>query len=193
MATDELPLFPLHSVLFPGGTLRLRVFEPRYLDLVRECGRAGRGFGVCLVLDGGEVGAPATPAAHGTEAVIEDFATGKDGLLALRVRGARRFHARQVRVRDNGLQVADVEWCEPDPVEPVRPEHGLLANLLQTVLDQVGGEHAKAVDAHIDDAAWVGWRLAEMLPLEDAQRQQLLQVDDPHERMDRLLSLLPDA
>jgi len=61
------------------------------------------------------------------------------------------------------------------------------------VLDQVGGEHSKVVDARIDDAAWVGWRLVEMLPLEDTQRQQLLQVDDPHERMDRLLSLLPDT
>ena len=99
----------------------------------------------------------------------------------------------EVRVRDNGLQVATVEWCEPDAVEPVRPEHGLLATLLQTVLEQVGGEHSRVVDERIDDAAWVGWRLAEMLPLEDTQRQQLLQIDDPHERMDRLLSLLPDA
>ncbi len=188
-----LPLFPLPTVLVPGASLGLRIFEPRYLDLVRECGRNESGFGICLVIDGEATGETGAAAAYGTEALIEDFDTGDDGLLTLRVRGARRFHARRVRVRVNGLQVADVEWCEPDPVEPLRPEHGLLANLLQTVLDQGGGEHAKVVDAHIDDAAWVGWRLAEMLPLEDAQRQQLLQVDDPHERMDCLLSLLPDA
>jgi Lon protease-like protein len=97
-----------------------------------------------------------------------------------------------LRVRDNGLQVAEVEWADPDPVEPLRPEHGLLATLLRGVLEQVGGEHADALDARIDDAAWVGWRLVEMLPLQDIQRQQLLQVDDPHERLDRLLSLLPD-
>ena len=193
MAMDEsLPLFPLHAVLLPGAALGLRVFERRYLGMVSDCGRSGRGFGICLILEGEEAGVPAMPAAFGTEALIEDFGTGDDGLLTLRVRGARRFHARHLRVRDNGLQVAEVEWADPDPVEPLRPEHGLLATLLRGVLEQVGGEHADALDARIDDAAWVGWRLVEMLPLQDIQRQQLLQVDDPHERLDRLLSLLPD-
>lgn len=192
-SSAPLSLFPLPTVLVPGASLGLRVFEPRYLDLVRECGRNQCGFGVCLVIEGDGTGEAPAAAAYGTEALIEDFDTGDDGLLTLRVRGARRFHAGEVRVRDNGLQVATVEWCEPDPVEPVRPEHGLLATLLQTVLEQVGGEHSRVVDERIDDAAWVGWRLAEMLPLEDTQRQQLLQIDDPHERMDRLLSLLPDA
>ena len=192
-SSAPLSLFPLPTVLVPGASLGLRVFKPRYLDLVRECGRNQCGFGVCLVIEGDGTGEAPAAAAYGTEALIEDFDTGDDGLLTLRVRGARRFHAGEVRVRDNGLQVATVEWCEPDPVEPVRPEHGLLATLLQTVLEQVGGEHSRVVDERIDDAAWVGWRLAEMLPLEDTQRQQLLQIDDPHERMDRLLSLLPDA
>lgn len=192
-SSAPLSLFPLPTVLVPGASLGLRVFEPRYLDLVRECGRNQCGFGVCLVIEGDGTGEAPAAAAYGTEALIEDFDTGDDGLLTLRVRGARRFHAGEVRVRDNGLQVATVEWCEPDAVEPVRPEHGLLATLLQTVLEQVGGEHSRVVDERIDDAAWVGWRLAEMLPLEDTQRQQLLQIDDPHERMDRLLSLLPDT
>ena len=192
-SSAPLSLFPLPTVLVPGASLGLRVFEPRYLDLVRECGRNQCGFGVCLVIEGDGTGEAPAAAAYGTEALIEDFDTGDDGLLTLRVRGARRFHAGEVRVRDNGLQVATVEWCEPDPVDPVRPEHGLLATLLQTVLEQVGGEHSRVVDERIDDAAWVGWRLAEMLPLEDTQRQQLLQIDDPHERMDRLLSLLPDT
>lgn len=192
MRSESLSLFPLPTVLVPGAALGLRVFEPRYLDLVSECGRKGTGFGVCLLMDGDEGSETTAAAAFGTEALIEDFGTGDDGLLTLRVRGARRFHARQLRVRDNGLQVAEVEWTDPDPVEPLRPEHGLLATLLRGVLEQVGGEHADALDARIDDAAWVGWRLVEMLPLQDIQRQQLLQVDDPHERLDRLLSLLPD-
>ena len=192
MRSESLSLFPLPTVLVPGAALGLRVFEPRYLDLVSECGRKGTGFGVCLLMDGDEGSETTAAAAFGTEALIEDFGTGDDGLLILRVRGARRFHARQLRVRDNGLQVAEVEWADPDPVEPLRPEHGLLATLLRGVLEQVGGEHADALDARIDDAAWVGWRLVEMLPLQDIQRQQLLQVDDPHERLDRLLSLLPD-
>ncbi|MGO4222548.1 LON peptidase substrate-binding domain-containing protein [Lysobacter sp. TAF61] len=189
--TQSLGLFPLHAVLLPGAAIGLRVFEPRYLDLIRECGRNGKAFGICLIMHGEEVGAPASAAAFGTEAVIEDFGRGDDGLLTLRVRGARRFHARRVRVRDNGLQVAEVEWCDPDPDDVVRPEHGLLATLLQQIIDQVGGEHAKAPQAKFDDAAWVGWRLAELLPLEPEQRQALLQLDDPHLRLERLLSLLP--
>ena len=187
----ELLLFPLRTVLFPGGSLGLRVFEARYLDLVSECSRGGHGFGVCLLLKGTEAGAPATPAAHGTEAVIEDFGTGDDGLLTLRVRGRRRFHAERTRVRDNGLVVADVRWCDPDPDDELQPQHALLALLLQRILEQVGGEHATAAAACFDDAAWVGWRLAELLPLEPLQRQALLQQDDPHARLDSLLALLP--
>jgi Lon protease-like protein len=94
-------------------------------------------------------------------------------------------------VRDNGLVVAEVEWCEPDPDDVLRPEHGLLSLVLQRILEQVGGEHAAATQARFDDAAWVGWRLAELLPLADAQRQVLLQQDDPHDRLDALLALMP--
>lgn len=190
MPTESLPLFPLNTVLLPGAALGLRVFEARYLDLIRDCGRQGRGFGVCMIIKGDEVGAPAAAAAFGTEALIEDFGQGDDGLLTLRVRGARRFHVERARVRDNGLQVADVRWCEADPSEPVRPEHGLLPVLLDSIIEKVGGEYAHAERALFDDAAWVGWRLAELLPLHDSQRQELLQLDDPHARLDRLLALV---
>jgi len=190
MANESLSLFPLHTVLLPGASLGLRVFEARYLDLVRDCGRSGRGFGVCMIIKGDEVGAPATAAAFGTEAVIEDFGQGDDGLLTLRVRGARRFHVERARVRDNGLQVADVRWCEAGAIEPVRPEHGLLSVLLESLIEKSGSEYAHADRALFDDAAWVGWRLAELLPLHDAQRQELLQLDDPHARLDRILALV---
>lgn len=187
----SLNIFPLHTVLVPGAQLGLRVFEPRYLDLVRECGRNGFGFGVCLILDGAEVGAPATSAAFGTEAVIEDFGSDSTGVLTLQVRGARRFRVQRVRVRDNGRQVADVSWCDAEPMQQLRPEHGLLAVLLQSLLDRFGGEHAMAPSVLLDDANWVSWRLAEQLPLEGPQRLQLLQIDDPHQRLERVLALLP--
>jgi Lon protease-like protein len=190
-STHALPLFPLKTVLVPGATLGLRVFEPRYLDLVRECGHDGSGFGICLILEGEEAGATTTSAAFGTEARIEDFGADAGGLLTLQVRGARRFHVRRTRVRDNGLVVAQVEWCDPDPDDELRPEHAVLGMLLRGILEQVGGEHASAPPACFDDAGWVGWRLAELLPLEDEQRQLLLQEDDPHARLDALLALLP--
>ena len=102
-AGAPLPLLPLQAVLVPGAGLDLRIFERRYLDMVRDCGRSGSGFGVCLILEGSETGAAATPAAFGTEALIEDFGSTPDGLLSLRVRGRRRFHVLRTRVRDNGL------------------------------------------------------------------------------------------
>ncbi|QOY63245.1 LON peptidase substrate-binding domain-containing protein [Lysobacter sp. H21R4] len=192
-APDTLPLFPLPTVLLPGAPLGLRVFEPRYLDMIRECGRNESGFGVCLILeDEGDGKARGAAAAYGTEARIEDFDLGEDGLLTLQVRGTRRFRVRDVRIRDNGLQVARIDWCEPEPVSLLSPEHGLLSTLLRGILERFGGEYAKADQALFDDASWIGWRLAELLPLEDEQRQQLLQIDDPDERLDRLLVLLPD-
>lgn len=186
----SLPLFPLRTVLVPGAALGLRVFEPRYLDLVRECGRRGSGFGICLILDGEEVGAPVTPAGVGTEARIEDFDTGPDGLLTLRVRGARRFHVRHTRVRDSGLIIADVDWCDADPVIDLQPEHALLGVVLRKILEHIDGADQAFPEPHFDDAAWVGWRLAELLPLEQPHRQQILQIDDPDERLETLLRLV---
>lgn len=188
---SSLPLFPLHSVLLPGATIGLRVFERRYLDLVRDCGRTGSSFGVCLILDGSDVGAPAVPAAYGTEVRIEDFDVGADGVLVLRLRGTRRFRVQRSRVRDNGLVVGEVSWCEPDSDDELRPEHGLLAIVLERMLEQVGGEFASAGPGLLDQAAWVGWRLAELLPLSEGQRLSLLQEDDPHRRLEQLLAWMP--
>lgn len=192
MATAELPLFPLQSVLFPGGSLALRIFEPRYLELVKRCSRRGEGFGVCLILAGREAGAPALPAAHGTEAVIVDFAMTEDGLLGITVEGRRRFRVERTRVRDDGLVIGDVAW-QPGPAPAaVRDEHALLSVLLARVLDKAGIEHEGAGKGRLADADWVGWRLAEWLPLSAAEKQQLLELDDPHARLQCLVERLPD-
>ena len=185
-----MPLFPLGTVLLPGAELSLRIFEPRYLDLVRACCRDDTGFGVCAILDGHEVGAPATPAALGTEALIVDFASLPDGLLGISVRGERRFRVRRTRVRHNGLIVADIDWLPPTECSPLAIEHELLATLLQRLIERIGGTHAKAAPEHYRDADWVGWRLAELLPLTLPQRQSVLQEDDAHRRMQRLLELV---
>ena len=187
-ATTSLPLFPLHGVLVPGAALDLRIFERRYLDMVGECGRNGSGFGICLILEGNEAGTPATPVAFGTEAVIEDFGNTPEGLLSLRVRGRRRFHVLRTRVRDTGLIVADIEWRDDvAPSSRLRPEHALLAEILRRILLQVDAGHVDPDPALFDDAAWTGWRLAELLPLSMPQRQALLQLDDPHARLHYLL------
>ena len=178
-------------MLFPGGELRLRVFEPRYLDMVKQCSRSGNGFGVCLILDGAEVGHPATPAAFGTVARIVDFHSDDDGLLGLQIRGECRFHVLQTRVRDNGLIVAQIEQLPEPPSHHVEPEHGLLVTLLERLIDRFGGPHANAERRCFDDAAWVGYRLAEILPFSNAERQELLQCGDDHARMNRIVQRLP--
>lgn len=188
-ATERLPLFPLRTVLLPGATLRLRVFERRYLDLVRDCLRQGSGFGICLILEGAEVGAPAIPAAVGTEARIDDFESTPEGLLGITVRGHRRFHVERTHVRDDGLIIADVHWREADRGGCVAPEHGLLATLLRSLLE--GLRQLPSDLRLLDDAAWVGWQLAQLLPLAPAQRQALLQLDTAPARLDALLHLLP--
>ncbi|MEI2795599.1 LON peptidase substrate-binding domain-containing protein [Pseudoxanthomonas sp. F11] len=187
MAHESLPLFPLHNVLLPGAAMDLRIFERRYLDLVRDCGRSASGFGVCLILEGDESGAPATPAAYGVEARIENFDMGEDGLLSLRVRGHRRFHVVRTRVRDNGLVMADVEWRCADEDGEIRPEHALLGTLLQTMMEKAGTDLAKLPPRIFEHAGWVGWRLAQVLPITPEQRVSLLQEDDVHARLQRLL------
>jgi Lon protease-like protein len=189
--TESLPLFPLHAALLPGAALGLRVFERRYLDMLRECSRTGSAFGVCLILDGDEVGAPALPAAFGVEARIEDFDVGADGVLVLRLRGHRRFHVTHTRVRDNGLVIAEVQWCTPDHDDELRPEHALLATVLEHIIEQAGAAFAPGNPAQMEQAGWVGWRLAELLPLRESQRLELLQRDDPHERLQALLDWIP--
>jgi uncharacterized protein len=190
-APDDLPLFPLSTVLFPGGRLDLRIFERRYLDLIRDCTRTGSPFGVCLIVRGHEAGQPALPAAFGTTARIEDFSTLPDGLLGIVARGDRRFHVERTRVRDNGLIVARVALEQPEPVQPVPAEYGVLTTILARLAEQIGGELGEAAQARFDDAAWVAFRLAEQLPLENEERQQLLQEASPAARLALLAHWLP--
>lgn len=187
----SLPLFPLNAVLVPGAQLQLRIFEPRYLDLVRQCGREESGFGVCAILEGNEAGAPAIPAALGTEARIVDFTTLPDGLLGITVQGGRRFHVERTRVRDNGLIVADVMWLEEPTSIPLAIEYDLLAALLRRLIEHVGGVHARAEAVAYEDTSWISWRLAELLPIALADRQVLLEESDPEARLQHLLELIP--
>ena len=188
----ELPLFPLSSVLFPGGNLALRIFEPRYLDLVRRCGRTGEGFGICLLKEGGEVGVARATATIGTEATIIDFAMTDEGLLAITVHGGRRFEILRTRVQPDGLVVGTVRWLCEAPPSLLRSEHHLLSLLLARVMDKAGIDHEGAGKGDLADAAWVGWRLAEWLPLTAADRQRLLELDDADARLQSLVERLPD-
>jgi uncharacterized protein len=187
----DLPLFPLNTVLYPGSHLDLRIFEPRYLDMVRDCMRAQTGFGVCLIIGGQEVGTPAIPAAMGTEAHIVDFCSLPDGLLGITVQGRTRFRASQVRALDSGLIVARPERIPAEAPRPVPAQYGVLVTILERLADQDDAELVRADKASYDDAGWVGFRLADRLPVSLLERQQVLETEDPIARLDLLAHWLP--
>jgi len=184
----DIPLFPLNTVLFPGGPLSLRIFEPRYLDLVRDCTRNGSGFGVCLILQGREAAEPAVPAAVGTFARIVDFYTLSDGLLGIRAEGGERFRVERSRVRDNGLAHGQVQFWSDEPSVAIPPEYALLVTILERLLEKMKTPFERS---SLDDASWVGFRLGEALPLEDRERQYLLQMTDPLARLGQIMHYLP--
>ncbi len=186
-----MPLFPLSSVLFPGGKLQLRIFEPRYVDLVRECTRYGTGFGVCLILEGNEAGETSTPTAVGTVARIEDFHTGDDGLLGIVAEGGARFRVARSRVRSDGLLRADVETWPGEPEQAVPVEFALLQSILERLIETMAPHWRDAPRAAYDDASWVGFRLAELLPLEAGEQQRMLELTDPLRRLAELRDILP--
>jgi uncharacterized protein len=184
-----LPLFPLNTVLFPGGPLRLRIFEPRYLDMISRCMREDSGFGVALILAGREAGGPAQTVEIGTLARIVDFEQLEDGLLGITARGERRFRIVHAHQESDGLNVCQVEWRDEEARAEVPPQHSVLAELLRRALEQIGPAYGEVTPAY-EDASLVGMRLAEILPLAAIERQELLELNDGPERLNWLQSRL---
>lgn len=191
MSNETLPLFPLNSVLTPGGWLDLRIFETRYLDLVRESARNGRGFGIVLIRDGHEAGAPAEICAIGCEARIIDFSTLPDGLLGIRVEGGRRFRVRDSHIAANGLRVAEVDLhVAPEPLA-VPSDYAVLVTILERLAEHGDSQLAAAAKARFDDSDWVSWRVIERLPLEWPEKLHALEIDDPRQRLQWVIEQLP--
>ncbi len=185
----ELPLFPLNAVLFPGGPLSLRIFEPRYLDLVSRCLREGTGFGVVRLDAGPEAGGPADFSETGTEARIVDFTRLDDGLLGITCLGQQRFRVVEAWRQADGLNIGRVEDLPPDPAMAVPEEFAFMEEILQRILPELGETYA-AVPRCFGDAAWVGNRLSEMLPLETLDKQLLLEMNDPAARLEALAEVV---
>jgi uncharacterized protein len=184
---EEIPLFPLNVVLFPGGPLKLRIFEPRYVDMISKCMREGIPFGVAMIVEGAEAGGPATTATVGTSARIVDFEKLPDGLLGITAVGERSFRVRTVRRQPDGLNVAEVEWLEAEPAVPVPDDCGPFVMLLQQALPELAPLYDFSPVSY-DDASWVGARLVELLPLPPAEKQQCLEMQDPILRLEHLRS-----
>ena len=189
MSRLTIPLFPLHTVLFPGGALELRVFEARYLDMVTECMKHDAGFGICLIREGDEVGKAATPYDVGTLVRISYFNRRSDGLLGITVNGERRFRIVDTEVLPNQLRRAEVELLPAEGDCALPQAYCSMAEPLRQILEQLGYPYAK-LERRYDDAVWLGARLAELLPLKLELKQYLLQMDDPLARLERLRAVL---
>jgi uncharacterized protein len=185
------PLFPLNTVLFPGGPLPLRIFEARYVDMVRHCMRERCPFGVLLIRSGSEVGAGGAGelTSIGTTARIVDFNVLPDGLLGITCLGERKFTVTRHWQQDDGLHAGEVEFAPPEPPMDLPGEFHHLGDLIRKVLPELG-ELYTHVPKHFSDAGWVGCRLAEILPIALSEKQYCLELDDPIERLARLNPLI---
>jgi Lon protease-like protein len=172
----QVPLFPLNTVLFPGGPLPLRIFEPRYLDMISACMKDDRPFGVLLIREGAETG-PATTHDVGTLATVTDWYQGSDGILGITAIGTDRFRLLASMQQGDGLNLGEVELVPPPPAMPVPASYANLPDILETVLDDLGRLYEN-LDRHPDDATWVAWRFAEILPVDLEDKQAILESDD---------------
>ncbi|WP_301101621.1 LON peptidase substrate-binding domain-containing protein [Propionivibrio sp.] len=185
----DIPVFPLGAVLFPGGVLSLKVFEQRYLDMAAACMKDKSPFGVCLIASGQEVGAVAEPHLIGSLAHIAEADMPQLGILLLTVRGGRRFRIISRATQPDGLLRATVELIpEPMPQEVPVAQQSVLP-LLQKIASDLGPE--KMPEPHaFNDAAWVGYRLSEAVPVKALAKQKLLELDDPVSRLEILFAYL---
>ena len=180
-----LPLFPLNAVLFPGGPLKLRIFEPRYVDMIGRCMRENTSFGVAMLVEGSEAGRRARTAEMGTSARIVDFEKLQDGLLGITAIGERRFGIVSLAQQADALNVAQVNWLEAEPAQPVPENCGYLVMLLQQALPRLAPLY-DFTPVDYDNAAWVGARLVEILPLPLSEKQRCLEMLDPLQRLEYL-------
>ena len=177
-AREQVPIFPLQAVLYPGGLLPLRIFEVRYMDMAKECLRNKSAFGVCLIREGSEVGGPAVPEPVGTFATIADCDMEELGILKVRALGGERFRIVSSEANRAGLVLAEVERLAQDTGGgPEAPGFADCRELLAKMIVGIGRERF-AEPMRFDDPSWVGFRLAEILPLRMDVKQKLLELTD---------------
>jgi Lon protease-like protein len=199
----RLPIFPLSTVLFPGGVLPLRIFEARYMDMARDCLRDDLSFGVCMITDpkANEASRTASIADVGCSATIAGWDMRQLGLLHVRAVGGRRFRVLEATTQRNGLRLAEVEWIDDDSDAPVAGEHSACVDLLRRVIDDLKAQSAERRRESGDDddvlakppfeepfamtsSSWVSNRLCEVLPVPLKAKQKLMELGDGRARLE---------
>lgn len=191
-----IPLFPLQTVLFPGGRLPLRIFEPRYMDMATVCLKQSASFGVCLIARGEEVAHPgqgsAEPHRVGTLARIVEWDMQQLGVLNVIVQGGQRFRLLRHWPEASGLLRGEVEPIAPPSALPVPGAYAPLVSLLRAIIEEMpaGAPNAPSMPHGFDDADWVGMRYAEVLPIALAARQKLLEIEESIDRLEIIYRFL---
>ncbi len=189
MPTQTIPLFPLGTILFPGGLLPLKLFEQRYLEMGKACLRDELPFGVCGIKQGAEVGAPATPFEVGCIAKIIHWDMPQLGILQIVAQGRERFRVLDHRSQADGLLIGEVETIAHDEPHSIATEFAACVDVLRAIIEGVGAQHFLE-PLQFDDGAWVGNRLAEVLPLPLPTKQRLLELLDANMRLVELKEIL---
>jgi Lon protease-like protein len=178
----------LNAVLFPGGPLPLRIFESRYLDMVSMCMKEERSFGVLLIQSGSETGDVKTVAV-GTKARVSDWYQGSDGILGITAIGMERFRLSSCSRQDDGLYVGSVSPLKPERHQDMPDKYRPMGALLKGIIDDLGKLYEN-IETRYDDATWVGYRFAEILPISLEEQQHCLKIDDAIGRLKFLRPLL---
>lgn len=186
--TFEIPIFPLGSVLFPGGVLPLRIFEQRYMDMAKGCLKNDTAFGICLIREGSEVDTPAVPELIGTMARISQWDMQQLGVLQVRVHGEERFRITDRRIHSTGLIVGTVETLGADTVTEC-PEFAPCRDFLEKLLSKIGNAHFTG-EPQLDDPSWVSYRITEVLPMNQPIKQKMLALTDARMRLEILHRVL---
>jgi Lon protease-like protein len=173
----KLPLFPLNTVVFPGGQLPLRVFEQRYLDMVKQAIADNTPFGICAIREGAETGTPAVPYSVGTLVEVTDWDMPQTGILQIDTRAHDRFVVRSIRTDPSGLLIGSVESVSVEPAMAIPDELELAIEILRHIIEEFGDTHFP-MPHEFDNAVWVGYRLSEVLPLKLSVKQNLLEMND---------------
>jgi len=187
--TIKIPLFPLETVLFPGGALPLRIFEPRYLDMISDCMKTESGIGVVLIKDGHESGAAAKVHEFGTISYISYWHKRNDGMLGITLTGEQRFRVLSTEVKENQLTMAEVELLPHFEKKQTDYNAEAFVSLLKQIIAQLEPPFT-TMKKYYDDLDWVSARLIELLPIELKNKQEMLMMNDVNERMNYLHPLL---
>jgi uncharacterized protein len=193
--TTALSLFPLKTVLFPGGILPLKIFEQRYVTLTKACLKDDAPFGVCLLTGGEEVRRPSAASGDvsfalvGTRARIVSWDMPQLGIFHVRAQGLARFQVHSHTVANDGLVVGEVTDIPAEPVRELSAAFKPVAKFLEILIERVGSENFPS-DLALTDASWVGYRLAEILPLPLTIKQSMLEINDAEVRLTALAQFL---